>query len=169
MGVGFPESLAHATTLNEAEWAASMVPVGPPTNIADSYHGHTSPVALAAGSAQPVMMPTAVLAPPVLAPPVLAPPVLAPPVLAPTVMPPSSLALAEESLEIDVEGPSSSSPDEPGQQTPQVYEKPPYSYAQMVTQAIMESPNLQCTLKEIYKFITDSYHYFRYVDKGWQV
>ena len=47
--------------------------------------------------------------------------------------------------------------------------KPPYSYAQLIVQAITSAPDKQLTLSGIYSFITRNYPYYRTADKGWQV
>jgi len=47
--------------------------------------------------------------------------------------------------------------------------KPPFSYAQLIVQAITSAPDKQLTLSGIYAFITKHYPYFRTADKGWQV
>ncbi|CAG0922786.1 unnamed protein product [Notodromas monacha] len=46
--------------------------------------------------------------------------------------------------------------------------KPPYSYAQLIVQAIASVPERQMTLSGIYSFITQHYPYYRTADKGWQ-
>ncbi|XP_071815252.1 forkhead box protein K2-like [Apostichopus japonicus] len=46
--------------------------------------------------------------------------------------------------------------------------KPPYSYAQLIVQAIMSAPDKQLTLSGIYAYITKTYPYYRTADKGWQ-
>lgn len=46
--------------------------------------------------------------------------------------------------------------------------KPPYSYAQLIVQAITSAPDKQLTLSGIYSFITRNYPYYRTADKGWQ-
>ncbi|KAK2727007.1 hypothetical protein QYM36_007752, partial [Artemia franciscana] len=46
--------------------------------------------------------------------------------------------------------------------------KPPYSYAQLIVQAISSSIDRQLTLSGIYSFITKNYPYYRTADKGWQ-
>lgn len=46
--------------------------------------------------------------------------------------------------------------------------KPPYSYAQLIVQAITLSEDKQLTLSGIYAYITKNYPYYRTADKGWQ-
>ncbi|CAD6194062.1 unnamed protein product [Caenorhabditis auriculariae] len=40
-------------------------------------------------------------------------------------------------------------------------DKPPFSYTQLIRMAIQSSPNQQCTLNGIYRYISDSYAYYR--------
>jgi len=47
-------------------------------------------------------------------------------------------------------------------------EKPPYSYAQLIVQAITSAPDKQLTLSGIYSYITKNYPYYRTAEKGWQ-
>lgn len=46
--------------------------------------------------------------------------------------------------------------------------KPPYSYAQLIVQAISSAHDKQLTLSGIYAYITKNYPYYRTADKGWQ-
>lgn len=46
--------------------------------------------------------------------------------------------------------------------------KPPYSYAQLIVQAISNAHDKQLTLNGIYSFITRNYPYYKTADKGWQ-
>jgi hypothetical protein len=46
--------------------------------------------------------------------------------------------------------------------------KPPYSYAQLIVQAIASATDQQLTLSGIYSYITKNYPYSRTADKGWQ-
>ena len=46
--------------------------------------------------------------------------------------------------------------------------KPPYSYAQLIVQAITSAPDRQLTLSGIYTYITKNYAYYRSAEKGWQ-
>ncbi|XP_069683150.1 forkhead box protein K1 isoform X1 [Periplaneta americana] len=46
--------------------------------------------------------------------------------------------------------------------------KPPYSYAQLIVQAIASATDKQLTLSGIYSYITKNYPYYRTADKGWQ-
>ena len=47
--------------------------------------------------------------------------------------------------------------------------KPPFSYAQLIVQAISSALDKQLTLAQIYAYITKNYPYYRTADKGWQV
>uniref|UniRef100_A0A3Q2Y4X8 Forkhead box K1 n=1 Tax=Hippocampus comes TaxID=109280 RepID=A0A3Q2Y4X8_HIPCM len=52
--------------------------------------------------------------------------------------------------------------------SPKDESKPPYSYAQLIVQAISSAPDKQLTLSGIYAHITKHYPYYRTADKGWQ-
>ncbi len=47
--------------------------------------------------------------------------------------------------------------------------KPPYSYAQLIVQALLASKDRKQTLSNIYQFISDRYPYYKLEDKGWKV
>ncbi|XP_078611579.1 forkhead box protein K1-like isoform X8 [Branchiostoma floridae x Branchiostoma japonicum] len=64
------------------------------------------------------------------------------------------------------EGQSTS--EESGAQVRQDNSKPPYSYAQLIVQAITSANDKQLTLSGIYAHITKNYPYYRTADKGWQ-
>ncbi|KAK9348685.1 fork head domain-containing protein [Lipomyces starkeyi] len=46
--------------------------------------------------------------------------------------------------------------------------KPPYSYATMISQAILSSPEGKLTLASIYAWISDHYSFYRHAKSGWQ-
>ncbi|KAM9916661.1 hypothetical protein OXX59_009830, partial [Metschnikowia pulcherrima] len=46
--------------------------------------------------------------------------------------------------------------------------KPPYSYATMITQAILSNPDGVMSLSEIYTWISSRYAYYKYSKTGWQ-
>lgn len=48
------------------------------------------------------------------------------------------------------------------------YEKPAYSYATLITQAIVDSQEKRLTLRAIYSWIMNKYPYFRKQRGGWQ-
>ncbi|XP_024914026.1 forkhead box protein K1 isoform X2 [Cynoglossus semilaevis] len=58
--------------------------------------------------------------------------------------------------------------DSAGGDSPKDDSKPPYSYAQLIVQAISSAPDKQLTLSGIYAHITKHYPYYRTADKGWQ-
>lgn len=55
-----------------------------------------------------------------------------------------------------------------GSAGPDAEQKPPYSYAQLIVQAISSAQDKQLTLSGIYSYITKHYPYYRTADKGWQ-
>ncbi|KAJ8253830.1 hypothetical protein COCON_G00204420 [Conger conger] len=58
--------------------------------------------------------------------------------------------------------------DTSGDDSPKDESKPPYSYAQLIVQAISSALDRQLTLSGIYAHITKNYPYYRTADKGWQ-
>uniref|UniRef100_A0A8C6XKX7 Forkhead box K2 n=1 Tax=Naja naja TaxID=35670 RepID=A0A8C6XKX7_NAJNA len=54
-----------------------------------------------------------------------------------------------------------------GGDSPKDDSKPPYSYAQLIVQAITMALDKQLTLNGIYTHITKNYPYYRTADKGW--
>ncbi|XP_039216486.1 forkhead box protein K1 [Crotalus tigris] len=58
--------------------------------------------------------------------------------------------------------------DASGGDSPKDESKPPYSYAQLIVQAISSAQDKQLTLSGIYAHITKHYPYYRTADKGWQ-
>ena len=46
--------------------------------------------------------------------------------------------------------------------------KPPYSYSQLILQAISQSPENQITLSDIYTYINQNYPCYKISDRGWQ-
>lgn len=46
--------------------------------------------------------------------------------------------------------------------------KPPYSYVQLIVQAITSSPDKQLTLSDIYAYISNHFPFYRATNKGWQ-
>ncbi|KAJ5095147.1 hypothetical protein N7532_007438 [Penicillium argentinense] len=46
--------------------------------------------------------------------------------------------------------------------------KPPYSYATLIGMSILRAPNRRLTLAQIYKWISDTFSYYKHSDPGWQ-
>ncbi|MCJ1470167.1 hypothetical protein MMC07_008812 [Pseudocyphellaria aurata] len=46
--------------------------------------------------------------------------------------------------------------------------KPPYSYRSLIGMSILRAPNRRLTLAQIYKWISDTFSYYRASDAGWQ-
>lgn len=65
--------------------------------------------------------------------------------------------------------PTTSSPSVLTEKLKNPEDKPPYSYAQLIVQAITSATDKQLTLNGIYQFIMKNYPYYRIGDKGWQV
>ncbi|XP_033751763.1 forkhead box protein K2-like [Pecten maximus] len=59
-------------------------------------------------------------------------------------------------------------PTDSASSSPRDDSKPPYSYAQLIVQAITSAQDKQLTLSGIYAYITKNYPYYRTADKGWQ-
>jgi hypothetical protein len=49
------------------------------------------------------------------------------------------------------------------------YQRPPYSYASLIAQAINSTSNSLMKLNEIYNWIMETYPYYKYQGSGWQV
>ena len=49
------------------------------------------------------------------------------------------------------------------------HQKPPYSYAQLIVQALLASKERKQTLSNIYSFIAEKYPFYKLEDKGWKV
>ena len=49
------------------------------------------------------------------------------------------------------------------------HQKPPYSYAQLIVQALLASRDRKQTLSNIYQFIAEQYPFYKLEDKGWKV
>lgn len=47
--------------------------------------------------------------------------------------------------------------------------KPPYSYAQLIVQALLAPKDRRQTLSGIYNFIAEKYPFYKLEDKGWKV
>ncbi|XP_024409582.3 forkhead box protein K2 isoform X1 [Desmodus rotundus] len=75
---------------------------------------------------------------------------------------PSDLSLMADNSQPESEKDAS------GGDSPKDDSKPPYSYAQLIVQAITMAPDRQLTLNGIYTHITKNYPYYRTADKGWQ-
>lgn len=95
------------------------------------------------------------------------------PVLIPDLPAAAYAAAHARGKEIEVKNesmnPPTPQPQPPSMEGPRDESKPPYSYAQLIVQAITSAPDKQLTLSGIYAYITKNYPYYRTADKGWQV
>ena len=65
--------------------------------------------------------------------------------------------------------PYSTLPDHDGHDHQLRENKPPYSYANLITFAINSSESKKMTLSEIYQWICDNFPYYRDAGSGWKV
>lgn len=75
---------------------------------------------------------------------------------------PASKPEAEEKS-VDEDGGGSETPADRNLQ------KPPFSYAQLIVQALLASKDRRQTLSSIYSFIAEMYPYYKLEEKGWKV
>ncbi|KAK9376350.1 fork head domain-containing protein [Lipomyces chichibuensis] len=81
----------------------------------------------------------------------------------------ASSSSSKENVCPDAPNPSAEIP--PPHLMPPVYDdgdKPPFSYATLIGMAILRAPNRRLTLSQIYKWINDSFAWYRKCDAGWQ-
>ena len=76
--------------------------------------------------------------------------------------PPASTMETEEGVAPDNQT-AEEKEEEKGQQ------KPPYSYAQLIVQALLEARDHRQTLSGIYNFIAEKYPFYKLEEKGWKV
>lgn len=78
----------------------------------------------------------------------------------------------DEDGDVDEETPTpSGSPsrnESTGNKSQDNHQKPAYSYAQLIVQALLGSKDRRQTLSGIYKFISTNYPYYKIGDKGWK-
>ena len=74
---------------------------------------------------------------------------------------------AEEEFPTPSSSPSRNEPSE--DKSEENHQKPLYSYAQLIVQALLGSKDRKQTLSGIYKFISTNYPYYKITDKGWKV
>jgi len=63
---------------------------------------------------------------------------------------------------------SNPSPKPKSQMSRNPHTKPPYSYGQLIVQAIASAPERKLLLNEIYNYISENYPYYRPDDAGWK-
>ncbi|KAI9741898.1 MAG: hypothetical protein M1834_000287 [Cirrosporium novae-zelandiae] len=82
----------------------------------------------------------------------------------------SSLFEDRPGKKVKAEDPSNLTVPEPEEMPPVEDEggKPPYSYATLIGMAILRAPNRRLTLAQIYKWISDTFKYYRNSEAGWQ-
>ncbi|KAK9433429.1 hypothetical protein V1505DRAFT_362625 [Lipomyces doorenjongii] len=81
----------------------------------------------------------------------------------------ASSSSSKENVSPDAPNPSAEIP--PPHLMPPVYDdgdKPPFSYATLIGMAILRAPNRRLTLSQIYKWINDTFAWYRKCDAGWQ-
>ena len=80
-------------------------------------------------------------------------------------------AAANETEEVPAEAtpPAEDEEELPGNEEEDSTVKPPYSYAQLIVQALLASTDHRQTLSGIYSFISDKYPYYKIDEKGWKV
>lgn len=91
---------------------------------------------------------------------------------------PKALGVAGLQQPLDVEGGARKDAEE-GDNNPMLHpqytgcrydrDKPAYSYASLIAQAILDTPDRKLTLNQIYHWIMNKYPYYRSQNSGWQV
>eukprot|EP00731_Ephydatia_muelleri_P029425 Em0020g1069a len=84
---------------------------------------------------------------------------------------PSSVTGEEDDDPTPPPSTSHEEPDQPDKQedkSSEKHSKPPYSYAQLIVQALLSAKDRKQTLSGIYQFISEKYPYYRMEDKGWK-